>query len=142
MGIRWRRLLFAQKSIRMGTAAEGLANREFEPRRPGDVPLTHIPCFPFKETSCCLSTILDVRAKQARPVSGSSEGGFAPETASGDPLHQFEVHPAAGEPGAEAAHAPPGKLLGQRAPGKRAHEGRTGGRTAGMDVFHGSRGLR
>ena len=46
----------------------------------------------------------------------------------GDPLHQFEVHPAGGEQRTAAVHVPQRELLGQRAPREllRAHEGRAG----------------
>ena len=49
-----------QKSIRMGTAAENLVNREFESRGPRAVLLTDITYIPLNGAFCYLSTILDV----------------------------------------------------------------------------------
>lgn len=48
-----------QKSIRMGTAAENLVNREFESRGPRAVLLTDITYIPLRGGFCYLSTILD-----------------------------------------------------------------------------------
>ena len=87
-----------------------------------------------------------------RPGDGGADGEAARDLAEqgdcdpqrpGGTLHQFEVHPAGGEPGAVPVHVPPGKLLGQCATGEllRAHEGRAGGRNAGLDIFRGGEGL-
>lgn len=48
-----------QKSIRMGTAAENLVNREFESHGPRAVLLTDITYIPMDGAFCYLSTILD-----------------------------------------------------------------------------------
>lgn len=71
-----------QKSIRMGTAAENLVNREFESRGPRDVLLTDITYIPLNGRFCYLSTILDACTKQvlSHVMSESPEVDFVLET--------------------------------------------------------------
>ncbi|MFR0797919.1 MAG: IS3 family transposase [Oscillospiraceae bacterium] len=139
-----------QRSIRMGSAAENLVNREFESHGPRAILLTDITYIPLCGRFCYLSTILDACTKQvlAYAMSESLEVDFVLETVQsagkapwdlaeqgdrdpqrpGDPLHQSEVHPAGGEQRVAAVHVPQRELLGQRAPREllRAHEGRAG----------------
>ena len=136
-----------QRSIRMGSAAENLVNREFESHGPRAILLTDITYIPLCGRFCYLSTILDACTKQvlAYAMSESLEVDFVLETVQllvkhhgislsketvihSDPLHQAEVHPAGGEQRAAAVHVPQRELLGQRAPREllRAHEGRAG----------------
>lgn len=53
-----------QKSIRMGSEAENLMNREFEPSSVRAVLLTDITYIPLCGGVCCLPTILDACTKQ------------------------------------------------------------------------------
>ncbi|MBM6852213.1 IS3 family transposase [Oscillibacter valericigenes] len=53
-----------QRSIRMGSTAENLVNREFESRGPRAVLLTDIIYIPLNGKFCYLSTILDACTKQ------------------------------------------------------------------------------
>ena len=53
-----------QRSIRMGSTAENLVNREFESRGPRAVLLTDITYIPLNGKFCYLSTILDACTKQ------------------------------------------------------------------------------
>ena len=53
-----------QRSIRMGSTAENLVNREFESRGPWAVLLTDITYIPLNGKFCYLSTILDACTKQ------------------------------------------------------------------------------
>ena len=72
-----------QKSIRMGTAAENLVNREFESHGPRAVLLTdNITYIPLNGAFCYLSTILDACTKQvlAYAMSESLEVDFVLET--------------------------------------------------------------
>ena len=71
-----------QKSIRMGTAAENLVNREFESRGPRAVLLTDITYIPLNGAFCYLSTILDACTKQvlAYAMSESLKVDFVLET--------------------------------------------------------------
>ena len=71
-----------QKSIRMGTAAENLVNREFESHGPRAVLLTDIIYIPLNGAFCYLSTILDACTKQvlAYAMSESLEVDFVLET--------------------------------------------------------------
>ena len=134
----------------MGSTAENLVNREFESRGPRAILLTDITYIPLNGKFCYLSTILDACTKQvlSYAVSESLEVDFVLEMVErlvqnygtslnketvihsdqGDPLHQLEVHPTGGKPGAAPVHVPQGQLLGQRTPGElfRAHERRAG----------------
>ena len=114
-----------QRSIRMGSAAENLVNREFESHGPRAILLTDITYIPLCGRFCYLSTILDACTKQvlAYAMSESLEVDFVLETVQllvkapwdlaeqgdrdpqrpGDPLHQSEVHPAGGEQRAAAS---------------------------------------
>ena len=126
-----------QRSIRMGSAAENLVNREFESHGPRAILLTDITYIPLCGRFCYLSTILDACTKQvlAYAMSESLEVDFVLETVQllvkhhdlaeqgdrdpqrpGYPLHQSEVHPAGGEQRAAAVHVPQRELLGQRTP--------------------------
>lgn len=71
-----------QKSIRMGSAAENLVNREFESHGPRAVLLTDITYIPLNGKFCYLSTILDACTKQilAYVLSESLEVDFVLET--------------------------------------------------------------
>lgn len=71
-----------RKSIRMGTAAENLLNREFESHGPRPVLLTDITYIPLCGGFCYLSTILDACTKQvlAYTMSESLEVDFVLET--------------------------------------------------------------
>ena len=71
-----------RKSIRMGTAAENLVNREFESHGPRAVLLTDITYIPLNGAFCYLSTILDACMKQvlAYAMSESLEVDFVLET--------------------------------------------------------------
>ena len=71
-----------QRSIRMGSAAENLVNREFESHGPRSILLTDITYIPLCGRFCCLSTILDACTKQvlAYAMSESLEVDFVLET--------------------------------------------------------------
>ena len=70
-----------QRSIRMGSTAENLVNREFESRGPRAVLLTDITYIPLNGKFCYLSTILDACTKQvlSYAVSESLEVDFVLE---------------------------------------------------------------
>ena len=70
-----------QRSIRMGSTAENLVNREFESRGPRAVLLTDITYIPLNGKFCYLSTILDACTKQvlAHAMSESLEVDFVLE---------------------------------------------------------------
>ncbi|WP_353955569.1 IS3 family transposase [Dysosmobacter welbionis] len=70
-----------QRSIRMGSTAANLVNREFESRGPGAVLLTDITYIPLNGKFCYLSTSLDACTKQilAYAMSESLEVDFALE---------------------------------------------------------------
>lgn len=71
-----------QRSIRMGSAAENLVNREFESHGPRAILLTDITYIPLCGRFCYLSTILDACTKQvlAYAISESLEVDFVLET--------------------------------------------------------------
>ena len=71
-----------QRSIRMGSAAENLVNREFESHGPRAILLTDITYIPLRGRFCYLSTILDACTKQvlAYAMSESLEVDFVLET--------------------------------------------------------------
>ncbi|MFR6693264.1 MAG: DDE-type integrase/transposase/recombinase [Dysosmobacter sp.] len=71
-----------QRSIRMGSAAENLVNREFESHGPRAILLTDITYIPLCGRFCYLSTILDSCTKQvlAYAMSESLEVDFVLET--------------------------------------------------------------
>ena len=71
-----------QRSIRMGSAAENLVNREFESHGPRAILLTDITYIPLCGRFCYLSTILDACTKQvlAYAMSESLEVDFVLET--------------------------------------------------------------
>ena len=71
-----------QRSIRMGSSAENLVNREFGSRGPRAVLLTDITYIPLNGRSCYLSTILDACTKQilSYVLSESLEVDFVLET--------------------------------------------------------------
>ena len=71
-----------QRSIRMGSAAENLINREFESHGPRAILLTDITYIPLRGRFCYLSTILDACTKQvlAYAMSESLEVDFVLET--------------------------------------------------------------
>ena len=71
-----------QRSIRMGSAAENLVNREFESHGPRTIFLTDITYIPLCGRFCYLSTILDACTKQvlAYAMSESLEVDFVLET--------------------------------------------------------------
>ena len=70
-----------QRSIRMGSTAENLVNREFESRGPRAILLTDITYIPLNGKFCYLSTILDACTKQvlSYAVSESLEVDFVLE---------------------------------------------------------------
>lgn len=71
-----------QRSIRMGSTAENLINREFESHGPRAILLTDITYIPLRGRFCYLSTILDSCTKQvlAYAMSESLEVDFVLET--------------------------------------------------------------
>ena len=71
-----------QRSIRMGSAAENLVNREFESHGPRAILLTDITYIPLRGRFCYLSTSLDACTKQvlAYAMSESLEVDFVLET--------------------------------------------------------------
>ena len=71
-----------QRSIRMGSAAENLVNREFESHGPRAILLTDITYIPLRGRFCYLSTILNSCTKQvlAYAMSESLEVDFVLET--------------------------------------------------------------
>ena len=71
-----------QRSIRMGSTAENLINREFESHGPRAILLTDITYIPLCGRFCYLSTILDACTKQvlAYAMSESLEVDFVLET--------------------------------------------------------------
>lgn len=71
-----------QRSIRMGSAAKNLVNREFESHGPRAILLTDITYIPLCGRFCYLSTILDACTKQvlAYAMSESLEVDFVLET--------------------------------------------------------------
>ena len=71
-----------QRSIRMGSAAENLVNREFESHGPRAILLTDITYIPLRGRFCYLSTILDGCTKQVLSyvLSESLEVDFVLET--------------------------------------------------------------
>jgi len=71
-----------QRSIRMGSTAENLINREFESHGPRAILLTDITYIPLRGRFCYLSTILDAFTKQvlAYAMSESLEVDFVLET--------------------------------------------------------------
>ena len=123
-----------QRSIRMGSTAENLVNREFESRGPRAILLTDITYIPLNGKFCYLSTILDACTKQvlSYAMSKSLEVDFVLEMVERlaqnprrlaeqrdcdpqrpvDTLYQLEVHSTGGEPGTAPVHVPQGQLLG------------------------------
>ena len=71
-----------QRSIRMGSAAENLVNREFESHGPRAILLTDVTYIPLRGRFCYLSTIRDACTGQARAyaMSESLEAEFVLET--------------------------------------------------------------
>ena len=71
-----------QRSIRMGSTAENLVNREFETHGPRAILLTDITYIPLNGAFCYLSTILDACTKQVLSyvLSESLEVDFVLET--------------------------------------------------------------